>query len=179
LSPEQKAVAFVLALLVMLGWTWRYVRDNVLFWNGAEELAPEKVEQGIMVQVSGAVNSPGVYTLPKGSRVKDAIEAAQGVAPGADLEGLNLASLLQDGQRVQVPVIEPPGEETKPDTRVNVNTASQLELEALPGIGPEMAKRIIEYRKTRGKFAAVDDLKNVSGIGDRLLERLKPLVKVR
>ena len=179
MSPEQKAVAFVLALLVMVGWTWRYVRDNVLFWTGAEELAPQKVDLGIVVQVSGAVNSPGVYTLPKGSRVKDAIEVAQGAAPDADLEYLNLAALLQDGQRLQVPVREPPGEETKEDTRINVNTASQQELETLPGIGPEMAKRIIEYRKTSGRFATVDDLKNVSGIGDRVLARLKPLVKVR
>jgi competence protein ComEA len=179
LSPEQKAVAFLLAVLVMASWSWRYVRDNVLFWRGAEEIAPPKAEPGIMVQVSGAVNAPGVYTLPRGSRVKDAIDMAQGAAPDADVECLNLASLLQDGQRLHVPVKQPPSGEPSADTRVNINTASQHELETLPGIGPEMAKRIIEYRKTSGGFATVDDLTNVSGIGDKVLARLKPLVKLR
>jgi competence protein ComEA len=175
LSPEQKAVAFVLALLVMVSWSWRYVRDNILFWQDAGELPPPKT-QVIMVQVSGAVNAPGVYTLPRGSRVKDAIDVAQGVTEDADTEYLNLASLLQDGQRLHIPARQPP---TATDKRVNVNTASQEELEALPGIGPEMAKRIIEYRKTSGGFATIDDLKNVSGIGDKVFMRLKPLVKVR
>lgn len=150
----------------------------------------------VLVHVAGAVGRPGLVAVPNGARVADAITAAGGPRPDADLDRLNLAAKLADGQRVAVPVrgaapLEPvPGADPgNPAPRsaggtgissgpVNVNTASQAELEALPGIGPSLARAIIAEREKRGGFRSVDDLRAVRGIGERRLADLRPLVSV-
>ena len=149
----------------------------------------------VVVHVTGAVSRPGVVTLPPGSRVTDAIDAAGGVAPDADAEQLNLARVLTDGEQIRVPRIgevmpdpapQPSGAATpgagtgsgKPGDggasgTVNINTASASELEKLPGIGPALAQRIVEYRDSHGPFASVDSLTDVPGIGKAKLEGLR------
>lgn len=140
----------------------------------------------VRVYVSGAVNRPGVYTLPPRSLVDDALKAAGGAAAEADLDRINLALEVHDQQQVHVPRkgetvqavslaggTAPPGAQ-----RVNINTAALADLDKLPKIGPATAQRIIDYRTKHGPFKKVEDLKNVSGIGDATFESLKDLVTV-
>ncbi|GAA4171770.1 helix-hairpin-helix domain-containing protein [Gryllotalpicola koreensis] len=144
----------------------------------------------VVVHVLGQVKRPGVYELPDGARVIDAIGAAGGFAAGADQGGLNLAQVLTDGEQVavpkpgQMPVASDPagsagGTTPAPGAKVDLNSATPEQLETLPRVGPAMAQRIIDWRTQNGRFASVDDLKNVSGIGDKTFEQLKDLVVVR
>lgn len=141
----------------------------------------------IVVHVAGAVLQPGVYELPDGARVHEAVLAAGGAAPEADTDQLNLAAVLADGQKVYVPregeqVVTDggggAGGSATPQAVVSINRASAQELEALPGIGPVLAGRIVTYRTANGPFRSVDDLLNVSGIGPKLLEQLRPHVRL-
>ncbi len=149
----------------------------------------------VVVHVAGEVLAPGVVTLPVGSRVQDAVAAAGGATATADLDAVNLARLLVDGERVLIPA---PGEAvTEPDVPgtgsgsgpgpaasggagsgglVNLNTADATTLEELPGIGPALAARIIAWREQHGGFTAVAELDEVSGIGPALMAQLTPLV---
>jgi competence protein ComEA len=139
------------------------------------------------VHVSGAVARPGRYILPLGARVADALDAAGGALPGADLDRLNLARPLTDGERVIVPLVGTPltaspgeGPAAAPEGEpLDLNTASVQALQALPGIGPILAQRIVDYRTRFGPFTRVEDLLKVEGIGPRTLERLRPFVTVR
>ena len=144
----------------------------------------------LVVDVCGAVRHPGVYHLPEGSRVCDLVEAAGGALPAAELVAVNLAARLADGQQVVVPKHgqAPPvaaasggsgtGGTAGPAAPVNLNTATLEQLDALPGVGPSTAQKIIDYRTAHGGFRSVDDLNNVSGIGDVRFEALKDLVTV-
>ncbi len=135
----------------------------------------------ILVAVTGRVAHPGVVRLPAGARVQDAIEAAGGALPGTDLAFLNLARPVRDGELVIVGVTPPPGLALPgaPDNgRVNLNTATPADLDTLPGIGPELAARIIDYRTQHGGFRSVDELRKVSGIGDAKYAELKDRVTV-
>ena len=149
----------------------------------------------IVVHVIGAVSRPGVVTLPPGSRVTDAINAVGGASAEADTQQLNLARVLSDGEQIRVPRIgevlpDPapqPGGAASPSARnapgkpgdsgasgtININTATASELEKLPGIGPALAQRIVEYRDSHGPFASVDSLTDVPGIGKAKLEGLR------
>ena len=148
----------------------------------------------VVVHVTGAVSSPGVVALPPGSRVTDAINAVGGASADADTEQLNLARVLTDGEQIRVPRIgevlpDPapqPGGAATPSVgtapgktnggasgTININTASASELEKLPGIGPALAQRIVEYRDSHGPFASVDALTDVPGIGKAKLEGLR------
>lgn len=134
----------------------------------------------LQVYVTGAVVNPErIYSLPAGSPVDDAVKAAGGFTSAADQTRINLAGLLRDGDQIHVPAIDaddielptPMGGET-----VRINSATQSELESLPGIGPVTAASIIEYREEAGSFAALDDLDEVPGIGPATLENLRDLV---
>jgi competence protein ComEA len=148
----------------------------------AVKLAPPPSPQPLVVHVSGAVVNPGLYQLPPGSRVQDAIQAAGGLLPEADQEALNLAALLKDGQRVLAPTESQAQATTAsrlaPDAPVDINSASQQALESLPGIGPVLAQRIIAYREANGPFATVEDLQKVDGVGEDTFEKLRELVTV-
>jgi competence protein ComEA len=131
-----------------------------------------------------------VYALPQGARVQDAISAAGGFLAEADTELINLARPLEDGERLEIayiegssPVIPTPGVEGPPTTTssselININTASQSELETLPGIGPTTAQKIMDYRDANGPFVSIEDIVNVSGIGPATFERIKDLITV-
>lgn len=148
----------------------------------------------VTVHVRGRVARPGVVTLPAGSRVVDAIEAAGGVKAGASIGALNLARLLVDGEQVAVGVKGAQGDAigvpsdgadsgstggaSGGDAFVDLNTATASELEELPGIGPVLAERIVQWREDNGRFTDVEVLGEVSGIGDALMAQLRPLVRV-
>ncbi|GAB3593851.1 hypothetical protein GCM10027446_16700 [Angustibacter peucedani] len=154
----------------------------------------------LVVHVVGRVRHAGVVRLPPGSRVEDAVEAAGGAAPGADLAAVNLARLVVDGEQVVVPrpgepavaaagPAAPAGGAAASSSAggtpggaagevVDLNTATTDQLDVLPGVGPVLAGRIVEWRTTHGRFSTVDELSEVSGIGDKAMERLRPLVRV-
>jgi competence protein ComEA len=147
----------------------------------------------VTVHVAGQVAHPGVYALPAGGRVADAVVAAGGTASEADVEQLNLAARLSDGERIYVPKKgeatpavavspAPASAGTKaagtPAGPVDLNTATAEQLEALPGVGPATSKAILTYRSSHGRFRSVTELLEVPGIGPAKLEALRPLVKV-
>ena len=150
----------------------------------------------IAVYVSGAVDEPGVYELPSGARAADALRAAGGAASDADLERLNLAKRLSDGEHVRAPrrgdnnaialdVAPQTYARTDADApplpagKIDINSADADSLETLPGIGPARARAIIEHRQANGPFAGVDDLIQVRGIGDGILESIRDLIEAR
>lgn len=131
----------------------------------------------IFVYVCGAVNLEGVYELPSGSRVYEAVEAAGGFREDADKSNVNQAEVLEDEERIYVPVV---GEETQEDSskdgKVNINKASKEELMTLPGVGESRAESIIQYREENGAFRSVEDIMQVSGIKEGLFEKIKDMI---
>ena len=163
--------------------------------GAAVALQPPPTRPPLQIYVSGAVATPGVYALPEGSRVHDLLLAAGGASGQADLQKLNLAALLQDSERVNVPTLPPthtpapptatrdPRQTAAPPTPVpastglvNINTASLQELDTLPGIGPATAQKIIDYRLAHGSFETLEAIQEVPGIGPATFERLKDLI---
>lgn len=139
----------------------------------------------ILVDVAGWVRHPGVYEFAEGARVIDAVDAAGGARPGAVLSSLNLAAPLVDGAQVLVPKESQSAPTTEPETGtsgatglVNVNSATNAELETLPGIGEVIAQAIVDHRTENGPFTSVEQLVDVSGIGDATLENIRELVTV-
>jgi competence protein ComEA len=137
----------------------------------------------LRVYVSGAVTRPDVYTLPPDSIVKDALLAAGGPAENADLDRINLALPVSDGQQVYVPrlgeenpPVQPPSAQRAPDSKVNINTADLATLDTLPGIGPVIAQRIIDYRQANGPFDRIEGVMDVPGIGESTFEKIRDLI---
>ncbi len=138
-----------------------------------------QAQSDVVVDVGGRVKHPGVYTLPTGSRAIDALTAAGGALPGTDMTTINQAQRLEDGEQIVV------GTDANSSSsgsvsrvgKVNLNNASAQELDALPGIGPVLAARIVAWRKANGRFKSVEDLRQVSGVGDAKFADLRPLVR--
>jgi competence protein ComEA len=133
--------------------------------------APTTPATDVVVAVAGKVVRPGLVRLPAGSRVDDAVRAAGGVVDGVDPGLLNLARRLVDGEQVLVGVDPPPGAAPAPGSSaaggpVDLNTATVADLDALPGIGPVLAQRIVDWRAEHGRFASVEQLREVTGIGE-------------
>ena len=153
----------------------------------AVTLRPVPTDKPIVVHITGAVPRPGVYALPQGARIQDGISAAGGFLAEADKTNINLAELLEDGQKLDVPYIEGgspvittsvPEVVTSTTELININTATASELDTLPGIGPTTAQKIIDYRTQNGPFVNAEDIINVSGIGPGTYERIKTLITV-
>lgn len=148
--------------------------------------AEQAPDEQVIVYVSGAVRAPDVYQLPKAARIKDLILAAGGFSDDAALDQINLADRMDDGQHIHVPRQgeAAPAENTTTtnsadaDTPIDINAASATELDGLPGIGQALAQRIIDYRTSNGSFKAIEDLRNVKGIGPALFEKIAPLITV-
>ncbi len=161
----------------------------------------ENLEGKIVVHITGAVQKKGILVLQEGARIADAIDSAGGNTETADLDEVNLAYVLQDGQKIYIPSKEDKAklenkayitsesgnnviiqtvstEKNGGNGKVNINTATQNELENLPGIGPSIASRIIEYREQNGKFNKIEALQNVKGIGDAKFNNIKEYVIV-
>jgi competence protein ComEA len=190
LGRREMVLLVVLGLALLGGaglWYARSLPRPVEVRAGPAAVAPSPTQARLFVHVAGWVRRPGVYELREGDRVIDAIERAGGPKKGADLGGLNLAALLVDAQQVLVPRTAPavgPAAEAptaqapEGSTLINVNVASAEELETLPGIGEVLAATIIEYREENGPFTTVDQLVEVSGIGEVTLEEIRDLVTV-
>jgi competence protein ComEA len=150
-------------------------------------LQPPPTPSPLRVHVIGAVAEPGVYSLPPHSIVEDAILAAGGYLPDADLQNINLAAPILDGQQIYIhaeqEIVSTPNAAessvTNPTTKMNVNTAKAPQLETLPGIGPSLAQEIIQHRQQNGPFQSIEDLLNVSGIGPAKLEQMREFIVVR
>jgi competence protein ComEA len=142
----------------------------------------------LFVHILGAVAKPGLYQLHDGARAVDAVAAAGGFTAEADRQQLNLARLVSDGEQIYVPKVGeagsgPPGNSAVGGAgavggKVNINTASESDLETLPRVGPTMAKRIIAWREANGRFATIEDLMSVTGIGEKTFAELKDLVTI-
>jgi competence protein ComEA len=182
-SRIQKRALLILGALIIV-----FSSLIVVGGNSHEVVAPPVVAvqiaaPEILVDVTGAVTKPGVYTLAANSRVIDAIKAAGDSAPGADLSTINLARVLSDGEQIYVDatIINSAGKrisKTVHSGPINVNRATAAQLDSLDGIGPVIAKRIIEYRKVNGPFATVEDLQKVSGIGTAKFAIIKSKLRV-
>lgn len=155
----------------------------------------------VIIHITGSVKNPGIVKLKEGSRIEDAIEAAGGLTENADITKVNLAYVVEDGTKIKIPsaseedigdddiidsksgdniIIEENTVSSNNSTQtININKATEKEFETLPGIGPSLASKIIEYRNQNGKFGSIEDIKNVNGIGDSKYEKIKDLITVK
>ncbi len=204
LSTKQKILLYTIVAIIILFIVY-YVYNkqenqdltitNEIDSNIEAESSLQEINM-IIVHITGAINKQGIVELKQGSRIADAIEKAGGSLETADLDKVNLAYVLEDGQKVYIPKIgdeievfeyitEGSGnnviiddEDKRDDTQININKASQTELELLPGIGPSIALKIIEYREENGKFDNIEDIRNVTGIGDSKYNNIKDKICV-
>lgn len=205
-SPRIVAVALVAVIIVavMAGWTQSKTPTTKASlgtpsFSSAAKPVPGStpVASGtVMVDVVGKVKKPGVVSLDASARVQDAIKAAGGALAGTDLSGLNLARKVSDGEQLRVGIAEVSGtqgqgnEEAAGESlvggagsvgeggKISINQASKQQLEQLPGVGEALAQRIVAYRKAQGRFQSVEDLKNVSGIGEKKYAALADMIRL-
>ncbi len=196
-------------VIILIGWKMydssnfdEVKSEEILATNIKDDKSKNEEEENLMaIHVTGEVKKPGVVRVKEGSRIEDIIEAAGGLTENADISNVNLAYIVEDGMKIRIPsnddefseeeqyITEDSGkgvilsDETSGSSEnvlsVNINTASEDELEELPGIGPSIASRIIEYRNQNGKFKNIEDIKNVTGIGDSKFEKIKEFIKVK
>ena len=153
----------------------------------------------VVVHITGSVKNPGIVKLSEGSRIEDAIQAAGGLTENADISKVNLAYVLDDGIKIKIPsitdddigdediineesgenIIENDTTSSKNNKSININKATETELETLPGIGASLASRSVEYRRQNGNFSSIEDIKNVSGIGDSKYLNIKDFITVK
>ena len=182
-SQTQKRALLVIGSLLLVLSVFIVARGNSQP-NEAMQVVPITIaEPEIFVDVTGAVNKPGVYTLTGKSRVIDAIKAAGDSAPGADLSTINLARVLNDGEQIYVDstIVNSSGVRVSKAVRsgpININRATARQLDALDGVGPVIAQRIVDYRKINGSFLTIDDLQKVSGIGAAKFAQIKAKVRI-
>lgn len=165
----------------------------------SEKRTMENELEEIMVHIAGEVNEPGVVQVKIGSRIIDVVEEAGGFTQNANVEKVNLAYIVEDGQKITIPnneniedndfsyvskesgdnIVEKSVNEKGENDMVNINEATQTQLEELPGIGPSTALKIMEYRKENGDFKQIEDIKNVNGIGEAKFDKIKDYISVK
>lgn len=206
LNKKQKIIVVVLIIImcIVIGYyiiskTEKYDYSDIEKISNIieedQEVDDNIIENKIVIHITGEVEEEGVIELEKGARISDAIEEAGGTTEEADLSNVNLAYSLSDGQKVKIPNINEKDEEIlvveekagdniiiegnkSKEEKININKAAQTEIETLPGIGPSTALKIITYRNEHGKFKNIEDIKNVSGIGDSKFENIKEYICV-
>lgn len=173
------------------------ISQDIIINNQTENTTEENNNQEkIVIHITGAICNEGIYELEENSRIADAVKMAGGLKEDADLKQINLAYVLEDGIKINIPsknesTNEPSNNAesyiTKENlnsfnnaktSKVNINSATQTELETLPGIGPSTALKIINYRKEKGKFNKIEDIKNVNGIGESKFNKIKEFIKI-
>lgn len=164
-------VASLVALLVLAVFAWIDSRKV----PEIEFSAPPSAVA--VVDIRGAVATPGVVSVQPGDRMIDVVNGAGGLTSEADINLVNMSTRVNDGQLIVIPTISPLGE-SQNDGKININTASVAELDQLPGIGSVRAEQIVAYRQANGPFQSIDDLVEVEGISPTLLETLRPLIRV-
>lgn len=206
LNKKQKIIVVVLIIImcIVIGYyiiskTEKYDYSDIEKISNIieedQEVDDNIIENKIVIHITGEVEEEGVIELEKGARISDAIEEAGGTTKEADLSNVNLAYSLSDGQKVKIPNINEKDEEIivveekagdniiiegnkSKEEKININKAAQTEIETLPGIGPSTALKIITYRNEHGEFKNIEDIKNVSGIGDSKFENIKEYICV-
>lgn len=190
LSPGERRALLIILLIGVIG----------IILIGIKNSSPRHYSRSkpsfLVVQIEGAVRQPGVYYLPLGTRMGEAIMRAGGALEGADLSKMNLASPLKDGQKIHVPYMPSfpyPSQgyhpqqtsphygkiPSSPQHVININTATLQELASLPGVGEKLAQEIITIRSQKGGFSSVEELLLVPGIGEKRLERIRPFIEAR
>jgi competence protein ComEA len=171
-------VVLALAVAIAAG-AWYGSRDgSPVVLDAAGGVSYTTVAETIVVHVSGAVRRPGLVTVPSTARIADVIQAAGGARPGSDLGDLNLAATVRDGDQVVVPIPgEVPHASGGSNRGIDLNRSSAAELEELPGVGPVLAARIIDFRESNGPFATVEDLLDVGGIGEAKLDAMRDAIE--
>ena len=165
------------------GMAFKEQSANELEISSEKKEDDEKEEIKLIVNIKGAVKKPGVYEFKAGDRINDAIKLAE-ISDDADIDQLNLAQFLKDEQEIIVPIKGAVNEsagsinESKGDPLININTGTKEQLEKIPGVGPVMAGNIIAYRESIKGYKKIEELLNVTGIGDKTLEKLKPYIKL-
>ena len=182
-SQSQKRALLIIGSVLLILSVFIVARGNSQSSQAIEVIPITIAEPEIFVDVTGAVNNPGVYTLTGKSRVIDAIKAAGDSAPGADLSTINLARVLNDGEQIYVDstVVNSRGVRVSkaiPRGPININRATARQLDALDGVGPVIAQRIVDYRNINGSFLSIDDLQKVSGIGAAKFAQIKAKVRI-
>ncbi len=191
LARYRQFLPILLLALVVIGGTFYFIRppQTPALTIITPSAKPTPTLATIKVDVRGAINAPGVYALPLGSRVEDALTAAGNSLANADLSKLNLARKLADGELINVPAKgdasianaspnAPTAATKSPSGKININIATIAELDTLPGIGPAIAGNIVDYRTQNGLFKKIEDLKKVKGIGDVIFEQIKDRITV-
>lgn len=176
LASTNKLTLVLLSLLaVLLVWIiWpRPAPEQIEFQGNDTE---QSVTAEINVHIVGEVETPGLYQLPIGSRVSDVIDLAGGVNDNASAESINLARILIDGEQIIVKSQQVFQQEM--DSKISINDASAEQLDELPGVGPSIAQKIVDYRENNGLFRSLEQLTEVSGIGPKMLENIKDLVRL-
>ena len=200
---QKKIIVIILVIIALITYYYFYTKNNTEEINNEEleigdnEIIQEESKEKIIIHITGAVNKEGIVELEENARLADAIEKAGGTKENADISSINLATILEDGMKIHIPTIEETksmnqnntslqtniqteeiATNTKKQEKININTADEEQLDTLPGIGPSTASKIIEYRKEKGKFKSIEEIKEVSGIGDAKFEKIKNLIKV-
>jgi len=206
LSNQEKITIILLLILIIVGvgivLNKNINREDNFIVNRASDISENNPAMQIetppvIIHIAGAVKNPGVYQLKSTDRIVDAVKIAGGATEEANLDSINLAALLKDGQKIIVPykTYSETGEEINTNTynnvesmysssvstsaKININTANANMLQTLPGIGPVISEKIIEYRNQNGLFGVIDDIKDVSGIGEKKFEGIKDLICVQ
>lgn len=183
--PALIGIALGAVIVALVTTALRSRSDETIVLNVVEASDASRIR----VYVGGEVVEPGIYTLDRDGRIVEAIDAAGGKTSAGDISQLQLGATLQDGDQVIVPRVRPTPRAASatgpaaaviaaPSAPIDINTATATELEALPEIGPKLAERIIEYRDTNGRFTSVDELAEIRGISERMVDVLRPLVQV-
>ncbi len=175
----------ILAVVAIIAGTVMFSNNNKKSKEVSTEseslVTEETVVDKVWVDIGGEVKSPKVVELDDGSRVQDAIDAAGGLTSEADITNLNRAALVNDGDKIYVPAVgdesgasgSTSGGVSTTGGKVNINTADSEELQTITGVGPATAEKIISYRESNGRFKVIEDIKNVSGIGDKTFDKMK------
>ncbi len=183
------AVAVVIAAFLIFAFK-SAEEDEVIIDDNAAVAETEISAAKVYVDIGGEVSNPMVAQLDEGSRVEDAIEAAGGLTDNADITDINRAAFVEDGDKIFIPSTVDEDTEAlageRSDTgytdyydgKININTADSEELQELNGVGPATAEKIISYREENGRFKSIEDIKNVSGIGDKTFEKFRDKIKV-
>ncbi|GAG66175.1 unnamed protein product [marine sediment metagenome] len=207
LSNQEKITIILLLILIIVGvgivLNKNINREDNFIVNRASDISENNPTMQIeippvIIHIAGAVKNPGVYQLKSTDRIVDALKIAGGASEEASLDLINLAALLKDGQKIIIPykTYSETGEEINTNTysyvssayssssvstsaKININTADANMLQILPGIGPVLSERIIEYRNQNGLFGVIDDIKDVSGIAEKKYEGIKDLICVQ
>ncbi len=185
-AEQKRGLIIVFAAMIGLGGFY-YLNSRPSIEQAAinitEPMPQQSVATQLIINVAGKVSNPGVYQLPQGSRVIDAIKAAGNQLKGVDISDINLARVLVDGEQILIGSSNNTNSKSKPkkitvDNPLDLNRATLAQLDTLPGIGPVTSQRIIDYRKKVGRINSVDELKKISGLGGAKFEEIKPLLRV-